>query len=66
MAVSLHGQSSTVYVSKPARDGWDINSGLNAGCGKKMAKVVVGDAFVAGVSSRVDTLGAGNLKSVSS
>jgi hypothetical protein len=44
VAVNFHRQRSSVVVTEPTRDGWNINASLNAPCCKQMAQIMVGDS----------------------
>ena len=44
VAVDAHGEGAAVFVAQPAADGGDVDAGFDAGGGKEMPKVVVGDA----------------------
>src|SRR5580658_9472947 len=44
VAVNFHRQRSSVVVAEPTRDGWNINTSLNAPRCKQMAQIMVGDS----------------------
>jgi membrane-bound metal-dependent hydrolase YbcI (DUF457 family) len=45
MAVGFHAQRTAVFVPKPPRDSRNIHAALDANRRKKMAQVVMGNAF---------------------
>jgi hypothetical protein len=45
MSVRLHAQRAAVFVAEPTRDGGNIDSALNADCGKEMSQIVVRDSL---------------------
>ena len=41
VAVGLHRECASIFVSQPAADCWNIDAGFDAGGGKKVAKVMM-------------------------
>ena len=42
VAISLHRQRTTVFMSKPARNRWNVHARFNATCGEQVPQIVMG------------------------